>query len=152
MKYGIIFWGNSSNSKKVFTSQKKTVRITVGTKPQIPCTDNIIIIQIIPLPCEYIFSLLNFVINNLEHSQTNPAIHCVNTRNKHHLRRPPANLTCLQKSTYYSGIKVFNKLPASLKSLKNEKATFKIVPKQCLNTHSFCSVDEFLSSKMGPVS
>jgi hypothetical protein len=69
MKYGIIFWGNSS--KRVFTLQKKTVRITVGAKPQ-------------PL-VEYIFSLLNFIINNLEHFQTNSAIHCVNTRNKHHL-------------------------------------------------------------------
>jgi hypothetical protein len=26
VKYGIIFWGNSSNSKKIFTLQKKTVR------------------------------------------------------------------------------------------------------------------------------
>jgi hypothetical protein len=26
MKYGIIFWGNSSDSKKVFTLQKKIVR------------------------------------------------------------------------------------------------------------------------------
>jgi hypothetical protein len=26
MKYGIIFWGNSSDSRKVFTLQKKIVR------------------------------------------------------------------------------------------------------------------------------
>jgi hypothetical protein len=35
----------------------------------------------------HIFSLLNFVINVLEHFQTNSAIHRVNTRNKHHLHR-----------------------------------------------------------------
>jgi hypothetical protein len=34
MKYGIILWGNSSGSKKVFTLQKRTVRIIVGAKPQ----------------------------------------------------------------------------------------------------------------------
>jgi hypothetical protein len=34
MKYGIIFWGNSSDSKKVFTLQKKIVRIILGIKPQ----------------------------------------------------------------------------------------------------------------------
>jgi hypothetical protein len=39
MKYGIIFWGNSSESKKVFTLHKKIVRITVGAKPQTPCRD-----------------------------------------------------------------------------------------------------------------
>jgi hypothetical protein len=34
MKYGVLFWGNSSDSKKVFTLQKKTVRIMVGVKSQ----------------------------------------------------------------------------------------------------------------------
>jgi hypothetical protein len=104
-------------------------------------------LQILPLSCEYIFSLLNFIINNQEHFQTNSAVHSVNTRNKQHLLRPVANLTCFQKSTYYSGIKIFNNLPSSLKSLVNEKARFKVALKRYLNTHSFYSVDEFLVSK-----
>jgi hypothetical protein len=36
MKYGIIFWGNSSDSKKIFILQKKIYRIIAGTKPQTP--------------------------------------------------------------------------------------------------------------------
>jgi hypothetical protein len=92
----------------------------------------------LPLPWEYISSLLNFVI----------AIHCVNTRNKLHLHRPVANLTCFQKSTYYSGIKSFSNLPASLRSLMNEKAKFKIASKQYLNKCSFYSVDEFPLPRM----
>jgi hypothetical protein len=32
MKHGIIFWANSSDSKKVFTLQKKIVRIMMGVK------------------------------------------------------------------------------------------------------------------------
>jgi hypothetical protein len=145
MKYGTIFWGNSSDSKKVFPLQKKIVRIIVCTKPQTPCIKKL---QILLLPCKYIFPLLSFVINSLEHFQTNSAIHCVNKRNKHHLHRPLANLTCFQKSTCHSGIKIFTNLPASLKSLMNEKAEFKIALKQYLNTHSFYSVDEFLLPKM----
>jgi hypothetical protein len=46
-----------------------------------------------------------------------------------------------------SGIKIFNNLPSSLKSLMNEKAKFKVALKQYLNTHAFYSVDEFLLSK-----
>jgi hypothetical protein len=147
MKYIIIFWGNSSDSKKVFTLQKKTVRIIVGKKPQNPCRDLFKKLQITPFPCKCILPLLNFIIKNLEHFQTNSAIHCVNTKNKHHLHRPVANLTYFQESTYYSGTKIFNNLPASLKSLKNEKANFKIALKQYLNTHSFYSVDEILLLK-----
>jgi hypothetical protein len=130
MKYGIIFWGNSSDSKKVFTLQKKTVRITVNAKPQTPVREKFKKLQILLRPCEYILSLLNFVMNNQEHFQTNSAVHSVNTRHKHHLHRPAANLPCFQKSTYYSGINIFNNLPASHKSLMNEEAKFKIELKQ----------------------
>jgi hypothetical protein len=55
LKYGIIFWGNSSDSKKAFTLQKKTVRIIVDTKCQTPCRE---LLKNLPLPWEYMFSLL----------------------------------------------------------------------------------------------
>jgi hypothetical protein len=129
--------------KKVCKLEKKTVRIMVGVKPQNSCRELFKRLQILPLPCEHIFSLLNFIINNQEHF----AVHSVNTRNKHHLHRPVANLTFFQKSTYYSGIKIFNNLPSSLKSLMNEKAEFTVALKRYSSTHSFYSVDEFLSSK-----
>jgi hypothetical protein len=55
MKYGIIFWGNSSDSKKVFTLQKKIVRIMMGVKSHNPCRDLFKRLQILTLPCEYIY-------------------------------------------------------------------------------------------------
>jgi hypothetical protein len=67
MKYGIIFWGNSSDSKKVFTLQKKIVRIVVGVKLRNSCRELFKRLQTLPLPCEYIFLLLNFIINHQEH-------------------------------------------------------------------------------------
>jgi hypothetical protein len=50
--------------------------------------------------------LMNFIVNNQEHFQTNSAIHNVNTRNKNQLHRPICNLSCFQKSAYYAGIKI----------------------------------------------
>jgi hypothetical protein len=147
MKYGIIFWGNSSDSKRVFTLQKKTVKIMVGVKPQHLCREVLKKLQILPLPCEYIFSLLIFIINNQKQFQANSAVHSVNIRNKHRLHRPVANLRCFQKSAYYSGIKIFNNLPAGLRNLMKEKAKFKVALKQYLNPHSFYSVDEFILYK-----
>jgi len=35
--YGTIFWGNSSNSKKIFTLQKRIIRIMVGAHPRTSC-------------------------------------------------------------------------------------------------------------------
>jgi hypothetical protein len=54
-KYGIIFWGNSSNSKKIFTLQKKTIIIMVGAQLRTPCRSLFKKSEILPIPCQYIF-------------------------------------------------------------------------------------------------
>jgi hypothetical protein len=92
------------------------------------------IIEILPLPCEYIFTLMNFVVNNQEHFQTNSAIHSVKTRNRDHLHRPTANLSCFQKNAYCAGMRIFNSLPSSHISLMNKKAQLKVAVKRYLNT------------------
>jgi hypothetical protein len=143
MKCGIIFVDNSSDSKKTFTLQKKIVRLMAGVKPRNSCTSLFKSLEILALPCEYIFSLINFTVNNQEHFQTNSAIHSANTRNKNQLCRPTVNL-CFQKCAYYAVIKIVNSLPSSLTSLANKKAQFEVAFKRYLITHSFYSVDEFL--------
>jgi hypothetical protein len=35
--YGVIFWGNSSSSKKIFTLQKRIIRIMRGAHPRSSC-------------------------------------------------------------------------------------------------------------------
>jgi hypothetical protein len=37
IKYGVILGGNSSNIGKIFTLQKKIVRIVAGAKPKTSC-------------------------------------------------------------------------------------------------------------------
>jgi hypothetical protein len=64
VQYGIIVWGNSTNSRKIFTLQKKAVRIMVGAHPRTPCRSLFKKLEILSLPCQYIFSLMNFLVNN----------------------------------------------------------------------------------------
>jgi hypothetical protein len=92
---------------------------------------------------------MNFILDNQENVQTNSSIHSIDTSNKHHLHRPNANLSCFQKSTFYAGITIFNRLSLSLISLKNEKTKFKVALRKYLNTHSFYSVDDFFMYKDG---
>jgi hypothetical protein len=115
-----------------------------GVKPTNSCRSLFKRLKILAFPCEYIFSLMNFIVNNQKHFQTNSAIHSVNTRNNNQLHRPIANLSCFQKSAYYAGIKIFNSIPPSLTSLVNKKAQFEVALKRYLITHSFYPVDEFL--------
>jgi hypothetical protein len=142
IKYGIMFWGNSSSSRKIFTLQRKIFRIMVGAHRRTPCRGLFKKLEILPVPCQYIFSLMIFVYNQ-EKFQTNLSVHSINTRNKH-LHRPVANLSCFQKSAFYPGIRILSSLQHSLTNLKNEKAQFKVALRRYLNAHSFYSVDEFL--------
>jgi hypothetical protein len=73
-KYGIIFWGNSSSSRKTFTLQKKIIRFMVGAHPRTPCRSLFKKLEILPVPCQYIFSLMNFFVNNQENFQTNSSV------------------------------------------------------------------------------
>jgi hypothetical protein len=104
MKYGIIFWGNSSIGIKIFISQKKIVRIMASVKPTNSCRVLFKRVEILPLPCEYIFSVMNFIVDNQEHEQTNSDVHNVNTRKKHHLHRSILNFSYCQKC---AGIEIF---------------------------------------------
>jgi hypothetical protein len=70
MKYGINFLGNSPNSKMIFTLHERTVRIIAGGKSRTSCRNLFMSLEILTLPCEYIFTLMNFIINNQEHFQT----------------------------------------------------------------------------------
>jgi hypothetical protein len=96
-KSGIIFRGNSSNSGKIFTLHKKIVRIWLVHKPRTSCRSLLKQLEILPVPCQYICSLMNFIINNQEIVQTNSSTHSIKTKNKHHIHRPNATLYCIPK-------------------------------------------------------
>jgi hypothetical protein len=60
--------------------------------------------NILPLASEFLLSLLSFIVDNMEKFQTISDIHIINTRHKHDLHHPNANLTSYQKGAYYAGI------------------------------------------------
>jgi len=95
-----------------------------------------------------------------ENFQTNPSIHNINTKNKHHLHiityhyisyriiniisyhiisyiihRLNASLS-FKKITFYVGIKKISSLTSSVTILKNDKEKFEVALRKCLQTHS----------------
>jgi hypothetical protein len=97
MDYGMIFWGNSASVDKVFKLQKRTIRIMAGVRSRCSCRGLFKRLDVLPVPCQYIFSLMTFVVDNLGSFHTNSFVHGLNTRNKTQLHRPIANLSCFQK-------------------------------------------------------
>jgi hypothetical protein len=64
MSYVSIFGGNSTNSKCVFKLEKKAIRIIMGARNNVSCREFFTLLKILPLPAQYINSLLIFVVNN----------------------------------------------------------------------------------------
>jgi hypothetical protein len=67
MSYGIIFWGNSSYSINVFRLQKKVIRIVTGISSRDSCRDHFKRLKILPVQSHYVFSILMFVVSNMNH-------------------------------------------------------------------------------------
>ena len=148
VSYAIILWGNSTYSRKIFTLQKKIIRIMMDAHRRTSCKMLFKKITDLngPKPIYiYIYSLIRFLIGNQDKFLTNLSVHSINTRNEHHLHRPIANLSCFQKGASYSGIRIFNNLPQSITNLWNEKPQFKVALKNFLYAHCFYSVDEFFA-------
>jgi hypothetical protein len=119
MSYGIIFWGTSSHSHSIFKLQKKVIRLIKGTGNRDSCCRIFKELKILPFYCQYIFSLLLFFIKNNE-------IHSICTRHSDNLHPPLLHLTKAQKGVYFSGIKVYNSSPQSMKQLSYDAKKFKV--------------------------
>jgi hypothetical protein len=64
MTYGLLFWRSSPDSIKIFRLQKKIIRIMTGCRSRDSCRKLFINLEILPLPSQYIFSLIIFMIRN----------------------------------------------------------------------------------------
>jgi hypothetical protein len=106
----------------------------VGVKRRVSCRELFNKFNILPLASAFLFSLLSFVVDNMEKFRTNSDIHSINTRHKHDLCMPNVNLTTYQKGAYYAGIKLFSTLVASIKSLNSDIKVFKPALKDYLSS------------------
>jgi len=100
-------------------------------------------LQILPLPSQYIYSLLVFVNKNRELFLSNSEIHELDTRYNQNLHLRSTNLALVQKGVLYSGSKIYNYLPLSIKAHSNNAKRFKATLKRYLVEHVFYSIDEY---------
>jgi len=103
-------------------------------------------LQILSLSSQYILSLLMFVVKNRELFKLNSDIHHIGTRHNNDLHLPSTHLNLFQKGVYYSGIKIYNHLPLSIKDLSHDIKCFKRTLKGFIQLKSFYSLEEYFNS------
>jgi hypothetical protein len=107
-------------------------------------------LNILPLHSQYTFSLLLFIVKNLDILTVNSGVLGINTRQASHLTFPANKLTKVQKGVYYSGISTFNNLPKSIRNLSSYVTNFKQALKKflLLLLGSFYSLNEYYKWNM----
>ena len=88
-----------------------------------------------------------FVAKNRELFVLNANVHNLTTRSHNDLHLPNANLSVFQKGAYFSGVKIFNNLPADLKQISHNIYKFQKALKIFLLDNSFYSLEEYYNWK-----
>jgi hypothetical protein len=132
LEYGIIFWGDSVESKRIFQQQKRIIRIMTGSTLTISCKTLFKKLEILTLTSQYKF---------------NTSVHNTNNRRKLKLHKPPERLTIYQRSVYYNSINIYNKLPDDLAEIVSNKKCFLLQLKIYLTDKPFYSVEEYLNAQ-----
>jgi len=115
-----------------------------GTEPRASCKELFRKLEISPVPCQYILSLMLFIRDIVNHFQTGLEIHGLHTGSKIQLFIPIADLPSVQKGITCSGIEIYNHLSSNILNIKNDRKQFKNEVCRYFLNNSFYSVKEFL--------
>ena len=144
ISYAILAWFHASVSSRVFALQRKAVRILSGLNYRDPCIDSYIQIKIFTVPSTYISQCLIHVKQNLSNYVSNTEIHDYEIRNRINIYVDFHRLSKSKTGINYYGPKMFNLLPATMKTLSLTE--FKKVIKNYLLAKCFYSIDDYFNN------
>lgn len=145
MSYGLIVWGHSPHANRVFSLQRKAIRIISGLSYSANCRDSFATLKILTLPSLYIYMSLLYVHTNFSKFTTHNQIHSYNTRNKNNICPNQFRLSKSRHGTNYYAIKFYNTLPEQIRLWEVKK--FKSTVLQFLKIRPLYTFDEFFSLK-----
>jgi len=100
MTYGLLFWGHSSDSIKIFRLHKNIIRIIMGCRRSDSCRKLFFNLENLPFPSQQIFSLLLLMIKNRNQCRVNSVIYHIDTRQHANFHQPSLNFIKYQKGVY----------------------------------------------------
>jgi IS1 family transposase len=97
LSYGIICWGNSSQSIRIFKILEKVIKVMMGHRNRHSCRNLLKILSILPLRSHCVFSLLMFLVNDKNYLTINADNYNILTRQRHNLHLQQENLSIVSK-------------------------------------------------------
>lgn len=145
LRYGLLLWGNSTHIVKAFLTQKKCIRAICGVGPLETCRPLFKKLNVMTLVSLYIFEIGMFVRNH----NIFPKV----SEDSRYVHRDPTKLkmnnyrsTFISKNCSIMAIKVFNKIPKTIRELPLR--LFRVKLKIWLIEQCFYTINDFLNHKI----
>ena len=119
LRYGICLWGNSTEAANVFMAQKRIIRSMTKIPQRESCKNYFKELNILPLPCLYVYEMSVYVYMNKISFIANKNIHSYNTRHVDQFHVPFARQKLTLDAPNCLGPKIYNSLPESIKDSDN---------------------------------
>lgn len=142
LRYGIMFWGNSSDRELVFKAQKKCLRAVCKIKATDSCRPHFIELKIMTFPSLYAFEVAMFVKKHLNLFET---LNSKRHRDKIHVM--PHKTALYAKSFLGMAPKIYNKIPTTIRA-ENDVNKFKRMLKDFMVKKAYYSIGEFLTDNL----
>lgn len=139
LRYGVIFWGNSSHKEFAFKAQKRCIRSIFKISKLESCKPLFINYKLLTLPCIYIYETVSFVKANLDLFENLRSDRC-----QYNLCALPHKTAWFGKSICGMATTIFNKLPKHVKQIQNINI-FKSEIKKLLIDKAYYNISEYLN-------
>lgn len=118
LRYGLIFWGNSTDKNDVFIAQKKCVRAIRGLYPRDSCRSHFYDLKLLTFPSLYIYEVATFVKTNMHLFNLKPPRDSrLRQRDTGALQVEHGNTALFSKSIFVMAPQIYNKLPQEIRTL-----------------------------------
>lgn len=142
LRYGIIFWGNSTDKDLVFKAQKRCLRSMFGLSSTDSCKPYFTKYRLLTCPSLYLLESALFVKNNPDLFQRQSVAIQRNRRDNDSVCVPRHKTALMYKSVVCMAPKIYNKVPKHIRDLK--ATLFKKRLTEYLIHNCIYSVSDFL--------
>ncbi|KAI5643573.1 reverse transcriptase (RNA-dependent DNA polymerase) domain-containing protein [Phthorimaea operculella] len=145
MSYGILLWGTSVDSERVFILQKRAIRIMANIGPRETCRTRFSKFRVMTMTNLYLFELLSYVRRNIASFSRRSAGDRL-LRNTGRLATVRRRTEIATKNPRVIGPTYYERLPANLKNEISDEIFYRQL-KNLLLENEFYTIKEFLAFK-----
>lgn len=117
IRYGILLWGKCATAHRIFRLQRRAIRVLANLSYRACCRGAFKNLGLMTLPGLYMFECLLYAHKGAAKKQLRSEVHSYNTRANNELCIPYCRLRKSQSGPEYFCFKLYNMLPARMRSL-----------------------------------